>query len=371
MPAIDDVRQALSRSDFESAATTAVIEWRRSRSPVVGEVIDWLDDKFCHASPKLDAEWFQPQWLAEAERQETAESVGWLAQTLRLRVPEDEQIDYYASYAERTVVRHGALRARLEALLEMAADPRLAGAALEILWAGKLNTEQVHIDCSEIVVRHGDVRHAQQLQALIDQPRARASYLRTLIANLSRKAVAKLEALERSEDDDHEWAELLPKKASIRDASKQAAELVESVLASPYDEELRAVCADRLQELGDPRGEFIALQMLSRPSREAKQRMSALEKQHREEWLGPNLSLAFKSVRFRDGFPAIATLSSSHEVDDDVWEQALTDPRLATLERINRGRAQVWRHKQFLEALEEFEEEEAEEEEFEEEEAEV
>ena len=111
------------------------------------------------------------------------------------------------------------------------------------------------------------------------------------------------------------------------------------------------MCADWLQEIGDPQGEFIALQLLARISGEAKRRMRQLQREHTEEWLGAGLSrvLRLKSIQFYRGFPTYASLAT--EGDAAVWERAARDPRLATIEVLSRGRASIERHDQLLEAI--------------------
>jgi uncharacterized protein (TIGR02996 family) len=54
--------------------------------------------------------------------------------------------------------------------------------------------------------------------------------------------------------------------------------LLEQIYANPYNRELRAVYADYLFEKGDPRGEFISLQLQS--SEEAIARSEELWKKH-------------------------------------------------------------------------------------------
>jgi uncharacterized protein (TIGR02996 family) len=63
--------------------------------------------------------------------------------------------------------------------------------------------------------------------------------------------------------------------------------LYAQVYAHPEDDAPRAVLADQLQALGDPRGEFIALQLQPSPSPENLKRQAALLRKHLREWLGP------------------------------------------------------------------------------------
>jgi uncharacterized protein (TIGR02996 family) len=65
------------------------------------------------------------------------------------------------------------------------------------------------------------------------------------------------------------------------------AELFRAVYEHPSDDGARQVLADVLIEAGDPRGEFIALQMASRRTRKAELKLERLLERHREQFLGP------------------------------------------------------------------------------------
>jgi uncharacterized protein (TIGR02996 family) len=75
------------------------------------------------------------------------------------------------------------------------------------------------------------------------------------------------------------------------------------VYAAPEDDALRALLADALVAAGDPRGEFISMQLLrgeAAPSRAEKK----LEAEWRDAWLGRLAPCFRKGVVFRRGFPA-------------------------------------------------------------------
>lgn len=67
------------------------------------------------------------------------------------------------------------------------------------------------------------------------------------------------------------------------------AALLEPVLANPDDDHVRLVLADALIELGDPRGELIAVQcaVASKPNQKLRAREQELLQTHREKWFGP------------------------------------------------------------------------------------
>lgn len=67
----------------------------------------------------------------------------------------------------------------------------------------------------------------------------------------------------------------------------QAADFFRAVYANPGDDGARQVLADVLIEAGDPRGEFIALQMQQRRSRKAELKLERLFERHRARFLGP------------------------------------------------------------------------------------
>ncbi len=83
--------------------------------------------------------------------------------------------------------------------------------------------------------------------------------------------------------------------------------LLEAVRADPFNRGLRAVYGDALLSVGDPRGEFIALQLAGHAAGE--KRASSLLRKNFDLWLGPLLPFVIKSsVRFVDGFPGAAKL---------------------------------------------------------------
>jgi len=65
------------------------------------------------------------------------------------------------------------------------------------------------------------------------------------------------------------------------------AELFRAVYANPGDDGAKQVLADLLIEQGDPRGEFIALQMQARRTRKAELKLERLLERHRSAFLGP------------------------------------------------------------------------------------
>jgi len=100
-------------------------------------------------------------------------------------------------------------------------------------------------------------------------------------------------------------------------------ELLAQILARPDDDALRAVYGDWLLERGDPRGDFIALQLREArgpsglPSSENKRR-EALLAAHAKEWLGP-LAAVTRAHVWRLGFLDGCELATrGKKLDDQI-----------------------------------------------------
>jgi uncharacterized protein (TIGR02996 family) len=87
--------------------------------------------------------------------------------------------------------------------------------------------------------------------------------------------------------------------------------LLDAIYESPGDDGLRAVYADKLTEEGDPRGEFIVLQLSKELNKKQEARVSTLLKRHQTRWLGELAPLFMKGgLRFERGFPVAARLKA-------------------------------------------------------------
>ena len=121
-------------------------------------------------------------------------------------------------------------------------------------------------------------------------------------------------------------------------------ELLAQIYAAPADDHPREVYADWLQERGDPRGDFIALQLArlrGEPIDEAREKQ--LLAKHAVAWLGPLAAKLTKaSVVFERGFVATGSIKDKAAIDDEpAWAtvRELADlrdhhiPQLAALRR--------------------------------------
>jgi len=91
-------------------------------------------------------------------------------------------------------------------------------------------------------------------------------------------------------------------------ASDRTAELFDAVYANLDDDGARLVLADHLSQLGDPRGELIALQCAAEPTAEQRARTEHLLAHHGWRWLRQG-GLEVMSSRYERGFPVAVELT--------------------------------------------------------------
>lgn len=108
-------------------------------------------------------------------------------------------------------------------------------------------------------------------------------------------------------------------------------ELLEAVYADPESDAPRLVYADHLQELGDPRGELIALQLVAKRTTAQNKRIAELQKDKKQvaRWLGPLSAIAQDPV-FERGFLSRCTF----ELVTPAHRALLSHPALATIEEL-------------------------------------
>ncbi len=112
-------------------------------------------------------------------------------------------------------------------------------------------------------------------------------------------------------------------------------ELVAAIYRAPDDDAPRMVYADWLQERGDPRGEFITLQLAvarGDATRASRTRQAALLAEHMKAWLGPLASMVKSTtVKFARGFLDACELKGT-------WDQRLDDdPAWSTVRALTVG----------------------------------
>jgi uncharacterized protein (TIGR02996 family) len=113
----------------------------------------------------------------------------------------------------------------------------------------------------------------------------------------------------------------------------------ETIFSDPSDLAVRQVLADTLVEAGDPRGEFITLQLSAKLTAPQRARQSALLKQHARDWLGPLDRVIHQSgLRYERGFPVAATAgskSSSIITRENECNATVGRPEWSTFEELD------------------------------------
>lgn len=123
-------------------------------------------------------------------------------------------------------------------------------------------------------------------------------------------------------------------------------ELYTAVYAAPDADEPRAVLADALLEQGDPRGEFIGLQLReARGDATMRDRAQALVREHGKQWLGALRPITLRA-KFKRGFLHELELAGSWHSKD--WDVLARDPMLATVERVATAEATTKLYANFI-----------------------
>ena len=136
--------------------------------------------------------------------------------------------------------------------------------------------------------------------------------------------------------------------ARVKPVKRDTSALFAAVYASPDADEPREILADALQEAGDPRGEFIALQLREHrgdPSTELRDRAQELCSQHGKTWLGPLRPITYRA-EMRRGFLQRLELAGSWS--SKSWPALAQEPMLATVEELAVGQASMKIYAAFL-----------------------
>lgn len=108
-------------------------------------------------------------------------------------------------------------------------------------------------------------------------------------------------------------------------------ELRAQVHATPADRALRSIYADALQAIGDPRGDFIALQLANAEPAQA----SALLDAHWRDWLGPIATCTTRAgIEFRDGFLAQLAIATPPAMARLDWHRIHRAAEWCTVETL-------------------------------------
>jgi uncharacterized protein (TIGR02996 family) len=230
---------------------------------------------------------------------------------------------------------------RLDAISSLPADPRIARtlagiAARPPFQAG--TTKPFWKKLYPLLVTHADPRTLATLEPLSEKyvelvgAATMGSYMKTQL-DLALTALRKRFGDDGPASTPAQAAALDRLDASAPPPSPETAaaiartadDFLRAIAEQPDDDAPRLVYADWLQEQGDPRGEFIALQFRrlregSLPEKD-EAREAALLSKHRRDWLGPLyrvLQTQWAECRFTRGFLSVARLCPNTALADAV-----------------------------------------------------
>lgn len=281
---------AMETGNYGAARDALVTAWQQTRSPAIAELVDVLDRQAPDALSAQLAAIITPRVvtsLANLERLKRVDDprlAGWAIDALvNLPFTAVTARDFLVAVAH-TAVRHD--------------DPRLAA-------------RQPQID-DAVSTRIGRLAIRQELLAIVAQGVAKLPEPPAVDVS---KLAALVEPLQRG--------------------TRSADALLAEIYANPTDDAPRLVYADALSEQGDPRGEFIVMQ-IERGDSEPSAREQELLKKHGKVWLGalaPVLSWGkgYARTTFRRGFVSTADIILSV---GKKLRPLLTHPAWATVESI-------------------------------------
>jgi uncharacterized protein (TIGR02996 family) len=253
-----DLTTAVRGEAYAEAIPIAVARWGKTRAPSLAALVDRLAARAPGAAPEIVTYDFAASKLSDAEdvvavsaRLKPDPRVAAKLTAMLLAPP-------FTSLGSR-----GLWTPLLEALGDRHADPRtidalapVAGEYTRVFGATKMGEQMqrgVRKLLDELRKRFVDVTHDDEATAL----------LKTMPAD--------------------------PPKPAGKPTNGD--DLLAAIYANPDDDQSRLVYADWLLERGDPRGEFIALQVRRHRgeavSEEDEKREAQLVKKHMKDWLGP------------------------------------------------------------------------------------
>lgn len=219
---------------------------------------------------------------------------------------------------------------RLHALDDYADDLAVGDAVLEIALAPPWTSDSskpLWTQVFALAAKSNDPRLKEAKPEWAVRP-----LFKTWLTNGWKRAVAELPSRDaltparRKQLEAHEKA--APVKKPVGEKGTTDDSLLAAIYGAPADDAPRRVYADVLMEKGDPRGEFISLQLANADVKKQK----ALLKAHGKQWLGELSEVVGAGFEFRRGFLAKATLKFRNQADFEKWGAR---PEWATLEEVD------------------------------------
>lgn len=321
---IDKIVNALEASDPVAAVEPLLKEWRKNPNRLAAELLSQVSAQATEQRGRVEGSTREARGAAwdKLEKQKHPADVGALLEVLGTFPLEDA-------------------RKRLTTLEERGDDPRIDLALADLMarppqgWRGA-GSLRFWSHALHVFGQHQDTRVRDRLPALeqqwqADRGNAIGRYLSALLPGLVK--------------DSKQWSDGALPEADARRLAPFLARPVkrdvslESVFAKPSDLAVRQVLADALVEAGDPRGEFINLQLSAKLIAPQRTRQAALLKQHGRDWLGPLDKVIHQSgLRFERGFPVAATAgskSSSMRTREQECSATIGRPEWSTFEELD------------------------------------
>ncbi|AKQ63711.1 hypothetical protein A176_000623 [Myxococcus hansupus] len=281
-------QEAFARREEEATLEALLEAWRETRARPLAEVIQQLSDRLCTGLTPLDI----GSWLYDFTR--------WHP----LDVP--RLLAGFVEDSKRTLP--DAVQEGLETVLRWPRDPRMLPPLMTLLQLPVGEDAQVLKALCAVLDHVGvlyDVQPLRDRQAQFANWPIMASRLEQAIhSGLSRRP-PDLDA-ETQAHCDALRAAISERTAAEQRESPTREALLARIHATPGDDEARCVLADQLLAVGDPLGEFIALQFTPRADTA---RIARLLEANRVRWegcLGPAITRGW--TRFERGFPVSVQL---------------------------------------------------------------
>jgi uncharacterized protein (TIGR02996 family) len=266
---------------------------------------------------------FHREWL---KRVGDSPARSWALKTLMTQLP--KLLDGQEHVAGERI---DAVTERVEALESVAPDPRIVHTLLALLDLSPPNFNGWDPVVARLFARHGDETTQAALREAAPYFWNKEHYGDDLdISTLKFAQAAPLSAAEQAK---------FPAPKGL--TQPNAERLWQAVYDAPDDDAPREVLSDFLQEQGDPRGEFIALQLREHRGEATDAdlaRAQALTKEHGKAWLGPLRPIVARA-EMRRGFLWRLELAGSWSAKPKVWDALASHPSLATVEELWRGKA--------------------------------
>jgi uncharacterized protein (TIGR02996 family) len=298
---LGEAKTSLERGDVVGALGALVAAWVETRHPKIADLADAASQRIVPDEEPKGRRRKQPDTKADV----------WRADLERGPIEARERV-YGSLISPRKPVTLGRLRSLVSAPL----DPRMTKHLIAFLQSHKVGSVSWLVDVEaraiESLVRLNDVRFVEAFDQYAAEDAIGVDELPTKL----KKALAAWRAFEPAQLGDSDAAlvteigDLLAGRSAARSTGVTVEELFAAVYRDPRSLEARAVLADRLQEAGDPRGEFIALQCArdGKSPNPGKRERELLGK-HADAWLGRIARAIDDGFVFERGFLARASFN--------------------------------------------------------------